>query len=173
MALIALSYPSISEANWQWIQSIREQHDSNFPVVTPHFTLVFPTFDREPQPFSQHVRTQVLGQAPISIVLRCALVVKDSLGDVTHTFLVPDQGFSDLVKLHDQLYRGFLVDQLRLDIPFIPHINVATSLDPMVCKGVADEINGQNVCISGSIRIIDIVQYANRTVTTLEQISLE
>jgi hypothetical protein len=172
MALLALSYPSISEANWKWIQKIREQHDPNYAVVAPHFTLVFPTFERERHPFSEHLRQQLRGQPPISIAMRCAIVVKDVLNEYTHTFLVPDQGFSDLVKVHDQLYSGFLADQLRLDIPFIPHINVASSLDATLCKRVADEINSQKLCIPGFIRVIDIVQYANQTVTTLEQISL-
>jgi hypothetical protein len=173
VALLALSYPSISEANWKWIQNLRQQHDPNYTVVAPHFTLVFPTLERERQSFSEHVRAHLRGQPPISITLRCAIVVKDLLNEHTHTFLVPDQGFSDLVKLHDQLYTGFLADQLRLDIPYIPHINVASSLDATLCKRVADEINSQKLCIPGFIRIIDIVQYAKRTVTTLEQISLE
>ncbi len=172
MALLALSYPSISESDWKWIQKIREQHDPNYAVVAPHFTLVFPTFERERQPFSEHLRQQLRGQPPIAIEIRCAIVVKDLLNEHTHTFLMPDQGFSNLVKLHDQLYTGFLADELRLDIPYLPHINVASSLDPSLCKRIADEINSQDLCISGFIRIIDIVQYANQTVTTLEQISL-
>ena len=112
------------------------------------------------------------GQASITFALRCALVVKDALSEQTHTFLVPDEGFSDLVRLHDRLYTGLFTDQLRLDIPYIPHITVATSLDPMVCKRLADEINHQQIAISGTIRAIDIVQFANRTVTTLARIPL-
>jgi hypothetical protein len=173
MALLALSYPSIAENHWQWIQAIRTQHDTlYYDVVAPHFTLVFPTFNQDRQPFVEHIRRQLQGQPPISINLCCAIVVKDVLSDYTHTFLVPDQGFSDIVKLHDKLYRGMLAELLRLDIPYIPHIGVATSLDPQLCKRVADEINSQGICIPGSLRIIDIVNYANRTVTTLEQISL-
>jgi hypothetical protein len=174
MALLAISYPSISSADLEWIQSIRRRHDVlYYGVVAPHFTLVFPTFDLEQHAFAAHIRGRAQGQAPIAISLRCALVVKDLLSDYTHTFLVPDQGFSDIVKLHDSLYRGVLADKLRLDIPYIPHIGVATSPDPEVCRRVADEINEQNPQIDGSLRIIDIVQYANRAVTTLEQIPLE
>jgi 2'-5' RNA ligase len=172
MALLAISYPSISDADRQWIQQIRQQHDPNYAVVDPHFTLIFPTFERAPAAFCEHVRTQTQEQPPIAIALRCALVVKDALSDATHTFLVPDQGFSDLVKLHDRLYTHFLADQLRLDIPFIPHITVATSLDAAVCKRIAGEINQQNLAISGWIRTLDLVEFSNRTVATLEQVTL-
>ena len=172
MALLALSYPSISQMHWAWIQAIRKQHDPQYALVAPHFTLVFPTFACERGAFCRHIRGQVAAQPAIAVSLRCALVVKDAFSDLTHTFLVPDQGFGDLVKLHDNLYRGFLAGQLRLDIPFIPHITIAASLDPAACKRFADEINSQPLAIEGWIRTVDIVEHANGTVTTLEQIAL-
>lgn len=172
MALLALCYPSISSANWTWIQAIREVHDPNYPVVAPHFTLIFPLFTLEPTLLSEHMRSVLQGRAQIAFVLRCGLVVKDVTGDSTHTFLVPDEGFGELVKLHNHLYTGFLAEQLRLDIPFIPHITVASSLQPEVCKRVADEINSQNIAIAGVIRAIDLVEYANNRVVTLEQFTL-
>jgi 2'-5' RNA ligase len=172
MALLALSYPSISDVNRTLIQAIREQHDPNYAIVAPHFTLVFPLVDQERALLSEHLHRILQGQEQISFVLRCALVVKDVTGDSTHTFLVPDEGFSDLVKLHDHLYTGFLAEQLRLDIPFIPHITVASSRQPEVCKRVADEINSQNISIRGTIRTVALVEYANNRVMTLEQIAL-
>lgn len=172
MALLALSYPSISAASREWMQAIRKEYDPNYAIVAPHFTLVFPTFAFDQQTFCEHLRRQLQGQPPVSFVLRCALVVKDALNEQTHTFLVPDEGFSDIVKLHDRLYCDLLAGELRLDIPFIPHITVASSSDPQVCKRIADEINRQNPLITGSLRVIDIVHFANRRVTTLEQILL-
>jgi hypothetical protein len=50
---------------------------------------------------------------------------------------------------------------------------VASSLDPQVCKDIADEINSQNRAISGFVRRIDVASVANRTVITLEQIMLD
>ena len=173
MALLALAYPTLDQVDYQWIQQIRQQYDTLYGVVAPHFTLVFPTFDRAADAFGAHVHRQVQGQLPIAVELRCAIVVKDALSAATQTFLVPDQGFSDLVKLHDTLYAGDLADQLRLDIPFIPHITVATSPDPAVCKRVADAINQQHIHIFGVLPSIDIVEHANGVVATLEQIALD
>ena len=172
MALLVLGYPSISASDSAWIQSIRQQHDPQFELVAPHFTLVFPTDGVEVDEFSHHVRSQIRGQAPIAFEVRCALVVKDALGAATHTFLVPDQGFSDLVKLHDRLYSGILAPHLRLDLPFIPHITIAAAHDPAVCKRVAGEINSQEIIMRGTISALDLVRFANQTVTTLEQLVL-
>jgi hypothetical protein len=141
--------------------------------VEPHYTLVFPVVDFEVEPFGRHVRSHLHGQAAIPFELRCALVVKDALGEATHTFLVPDQGFSDLVKLHDRLYSGILAAHLRLDIPFIPHITVAASPDAAVCKRVADEINSQEIAIRGTISALDIVHFASQRVATVEEVKLE
>ncbi len=172
MALLALSYPELAEPDRQWIQAIRRTHDPLYGVVAPHFTLLFPTTAWSPELLHAHLRRQVQGHLPIAFTLCCAIVIKDALSDQTQTFLVPDQGFSAIVKLHDALYAGDLAGELRLDIPFIPHITVASSHDPAVCKELADAINRQNIMIAGTLRLIDMVQYANRTVTTLEQFPL-
>jgi 2'-5' RNA ligase len=172
MALLALSYPSITNQQRQWIQEIRQEYDPLYDVVAPHFTLVFPTSMWDAHAFGAHLRRHAQGHSPIAFTLRCAIVVKDLLGEHTQTFLVPDQGFSEIVKLHDALYAGDLARELRLDIPFIPHITVASALDPTVCKRVADAINQQNIAISGTLHMIDITEHANRTVTTLERLPL-
>lgn len=172
MALLTLAYPTLSAADRAWIQRIRGQYDSQAQWVAPHFTLVFPVFDVEGQLFAEEIRQQARGQESIRFEIRCATVVRDTLSDLTHTFLVPDQGFGDLVKLHDQLYSNLLAPHLRLDIPFIPHITVASSVDATVCKRVADAINGEDRVVRGEVETLDIVHFANQQVTTLAQISL-
>ncbi len=90
----------------------------------------------------------------------------------THLFLVPDQGYSTLVKLHDTLYSGILAQTLRLDVPFIPHITVGAHSDPQVCKQAADKINHQDICIRGHIDAVNILTYENNSVATIKQIGL-
>jgi hypothetical protein len=65
-----------------------------------------------------------------------------------------------------------LRSQLRLDIPFIPHIGVATSVDIEHCKSVADRLNIQDFTMAGVIDRLDIVRYKNKTVTTIRSIPL-
>jgi hypothetical protein len=105
-------------------------------------------------------------------VSRCAVLDKDAFHDYTHVFLVPDEGYSKLVKLHDQFYTGLLANELRLDLPFIPHIGVANAVDPHHCKKVADSLNAADFEIRGTIEELTIVSFADNRVTPLETIVL-
>ena len=100
------------------------------------------------------------------------MVVKDAITEYTHTFLVPDEGYSDVVKLHDKLYIGPLASELRLDIPFIPHIGIANALEPRTFKELADDLNRQEYRIEGVIEVLDVASYENNRVTTIECIGL-
>ncbi len=173
MALLVLGYPTITEADRAWIQQVREQHDElYYRVVDPHFTLVFPVFNMDRAAFTAHVAERVRGRRPIRFVLRCAVVVKDSFNAYTHVFLVPDEGHAEVVKLHDALYAGTLTPHLRLDIPFIPHVGVGNSTDPLACKRLADTLNGQDFCVEGVVDKVDVVWYEDNRVTPVATIPL-
>src|SRR2546423_12783357 len=135
MALLVLAYPRIAHEDFVWLQAIRAQHDERyFALVAPHFTLVFPMTSVSRTDFSAHVRQQAAGIEAISFVARCAIVVADDGKKFSHVFLVPDEGFSEIVKLHDRLYAGLFAPELRLDITFIPHIGVGNAADAGACK---------------------------------------
>jgi hypothetical protein len=174
MAFLVLAYPTLAQADWAWIQALRKEHDQrDYAIVDPHFTLVFPVFNLAVESLVTHVQRQVAQQLPIPVVLRCAIVVKDQLSDNAQVFLTPDEGFSALVKLHDALYTGILRSELRLDIPFLPHIGIATNPDLAVCKTVADGVNAQGFCIRGQINQLEIVRYAQNRVETIASIPLD
>jgi hypothetical protein len=173
MALLALAYPTVRKEDWAWMQAIRQVHDQRYyGVVDPHFTLVFPVFKLAVEPFVAHVKRQLAGRRRFPFVVRCATVVQDLLSPAAHVFLVPDEGNSELVKLHDALYTDLLQPELRLDIPYIPHIGVATKADLAACKILADELNAQEFCIRGVIERLDIVSYEQNRVETLTRIEL-
>jgi hypothetical protein len=143
-----------------------------FDVVRPHFTFVFPVAGISSADFTTEIKKQ-LGQAePISFCLRCATINKDDFSEYYHAFLVPDEGFSQIVKLHDKLYSDKLFLHQRLDIDFIPHIGIGNSTDELACKKMVDEWNSKPFLISGTICTFNIVQYENDKVTTIEKIKL-
>lgn len=173
MSLVVLSYPKISPEDLRWIEGIRAEHDEiYYGVVDLHFTLVFPSFGMDPTAFVRHVEGQAEGQGRIPFALRCAVVVDDAFSEYFHTFLVPDEGYRGTVKLHDRFYRGPLAPELRLDIPYIPHVGVGNSLDPTLCKELADDLNGQDFVVEGEIDALDVARYEGGTVTTIKQIPL-
>lgn len=173
MALLVLAYPDIDKKDFSWIQSVREKHDERyFDIVEPHFTIVFPVFDVDEKTLISHVASTAKKFKEFYFVIRCAQIVKDSFSEYTDVFLVPEEGYRIFVKLHDALYSGPIEKDLRLDIPFIPHIGIANNADAYKCKKLADELNGKNLEIVGAVSKLDIVSFENNTVTTLKKILL-
>ena len=115
----------------------------------------------------------MLSVSKIRISLECAIVNKDVFSEYFQVFLVPDEGFSAMMKLHDKLYCDKLFHYLRLDLPFIPHITIANSTDRLICKKIADKWNEGNLKMEGTVSSVDIVNIQNQQLTTIEKIKLQ
>jgi 2'-5' RNA ligase len=173
MALLVVAYPLLAPPDDAWIQAIRAQYDvARYRMIAPHFTLVFPTIAIERSVLLAHITEQTIGVSPMAFALRCAMAVSDPLSATTHTFLVPDEGYSALVKLHGRLYTGVLTAALRLDLPFIPHITIGTATAPWTCKQLADLVNQQDVCIRGRIERLSLLTYEHNRVGTIANVEL-
>jgi 2'-5' RNA ligase len=173
MKFLLISYPNLSLKDFTLIQSIRQLYDKQFSIINPHFTFIFPSENIEPNDFILEVKHQLKDLKPFSFSLRCATINKDSFSDYYNIFLVPDEGYSQMVKVHDKLYRDKLHDHLRLDIDYIPHITIGNSIDKFVCKEIVDELNSTDFCINGSITSFDVILFENNKVTTIEKIELQ
>lgn len=172
MGFFALCYPEFAEEDRERIKAIRARYDPDCDLIGPHVTLVFDTGGVSREGFVSHVRSTISDQSEISFVLRRATVVKSSCGDDRSIFLVPDEGYNDIVRLHDRLYTGVLADHLRPDIPYIPHITVGVVDNPESGRKIVDEINRKEPAIPGRIRSIDIAYYDGGRVNTIEKIDL-
>jgi len=173
MSLLALAYPQISNEDYQWIQEFREENDELYHGrMEPHFTLVFPVFNQRPETFIEEIKRRAADHQRIEFAIRCAVMEKDAFTPYWHVLLVPDEGYSCILKLHDQLYSGKLADELRMDLPFIPHIGIGNSIEKWTCKELVDQINYSNLEIKGSINDINVVEYHEERVETIEQIKL-
>jgi hypothetical protein len=118
------------------------------------------------------VREHSSGQLAIQFVCRCATVVPDAFSDNWFVFLVPDEGYSEIVKLHDRLYVGPLSRHLRLDLPFIPHIGVKTSKDRFACKQLADDLNKRGFALPGSLSKLTLCTFDGHKVSNTEAFPL-
>ena len=173
-SLLVVSYPTILEEDFEWIQSIRKQHDEiNLEVIDPHFTIIFPVFGIEEKVFVNHVKQAIPGIQAFDFTIRCAVLGNDAFSDYTHVFLVPDQGYSNIIKLHDRLYKGLLANELRLDIPFVPHIGIANSLDPQTCKHIADKLNATSFEIRGRVELLDLIWDEGNKIGTIDRVNLD
>jgi 2'-5' RNA ligase len=74
--------------------------------------------------------------------------------------------------LHDAFYSGVLEKELRLDLPFVPHIGVASYPGVNQCKKIVDELNQQDFEIEGKVENLDIIEFDGNSTKTIEQIAL-
>lgn len=173
MALCVVSYPTMSSADYEWIQNIRRAHDAVFfDVVAPHFTLVFPTENIGEFSLITRVAEVAAETSPFEVVLRRATVGDPSFLGHAHVFLIPDEGFSDMVRLHDALYAGVLEAELRLDLPFVPHIGVASTPDVNECKAIVDRLNRDRFALHARVERLDVIGYDGRKTWSIEECAL-
>lgn len=172
MNLHVVAYPVLSPADHEMIQAVRRDHNTLHNIIGPHFTIVFSVPDVPLPDFASEIKKRAAAFTAIPFCIRCATINKDFFSDNYDAFLVPDEGFSGIAKLHDMLYSDTLARHHRLDIPYIPHISIANSPDPLVTKKIVDDWNAQRFAINGTISALDIVNYENRVITTMERIEL-
>lgn len=173
MSYLVLAYPEITKENYQFIQDYRKKNDPRFfSLVEPHFTIIFATSNISEREFITEVEKQAKGISKFNFIIKCATINQDDSGDYYHEFLVPDEGYSNIVKLHDKLYSDKFYDNLRFDIDFIPHIGIGNSEDVNVCKKRIDQLNSKKILINGKVQVLDIVKYENRKITTIKKMEL-
>lgn len=172
MRLYALAYPELAPADRAWIDAIRAEHDPLHRLVAPHFTLVFPVSRVDRDALVTEVTRQAAGCRPIAFVLRSAVPFKDVTAPGADVFLVPDEGFGALVRLHDRLHASALAPELRLDIPAIPHLTVGRAPDPRACKRLADRLNAREFAVPGTIAALDVVERESGPVRTIARVPL-
>lgn len=173
MALLAINYPQLKKSDYDWIQKIRSEHDrDNVKVIEPHFTIVFPSKRFEKDRFVGHIKDAMRGLSEIEFTIRCATVNHTPVHKSYYVFLVPDKGFSGIVKLRDAIYTGFMADFLKLDTPYLPHITVGVSDASFVCKNLVDKINAENIEIVGRISNVEIIDLDEGVIMPVEKIPL-
>lgn len=158
MALVVLGRPRLKPADAAWITALRDRHGGvpAAPEIGTHVTLVFATDASDATTATGHLAVVAGDTAPLALAFRCALPVHDPGSGATYVYLVPDEGFSGLVRLHDRLYSGPFADALRLDIPYIPHITLARIAEPKLARALADDLNGQEPEIHGRLETIEL-----------------
>lgn len=174
MALGVCAYPKIKRIDFEIIQDFRKKNDELYYLVAePHFSFVFPIENFEKDQFIDEISDKSNGVMHIDFEIKYATVNKDAILDYYHLLLVPDNGYSRIVKLHDKLYSDILFDYLRLDIDFIPHVGIANSKDKYKVKSWADKWNEKEYSITGMIDTLTIVDFTNNKLTDLKEIKLK
>ncbi len=173
MALLVVGYPTLEAADYRRIQAFRADHDPQFRIVAPHFTLVFPVENVSEETLIAHVRRIAKPHPKIGFALRSAKLMPQMPGEESAPiFLVPDEGHGTLVQLHAQLYSGPLAEHLRHDIPFVPHITIGRNTDRATAQRLVAELNREELNMPGAIARLTVVRFVNGLVTNLVEAPL-
>jgi len=174
MALIAISYPKLSQKDFDRIQSLRKKYDNDgYNLLDAHITFIFPVESINQSEFLNHIRPKMEDFPKIDFELnRFKLSLKPFEGK-WFIFLVPEKGKKKITELHDLLYSDLLATELSLEYPFDPHLTIGCLEDKNHCLDIIVKLNKNDISIEGQIDTIDIATYENNVVETIEKINLK
>lgn len=168
--LEVIARPRFDKADLAWLTDIRSRRaGSRGP---PYFTLVFPGAQMTPAAFTEQIRKSAAGVHRIRFRLRSAMVVHEHTVGRFHVFLIPDEGFGAILKLHDALHVGPIEAALRAETPYLPHITVATTTDYAAARKVAHALNLGDLDISGQIDALEVERREGEVVRKVADIPL-
>jgi hypothetical protein len=169
-SLEVIARPHFDAADLAWLTDIRSRRAGNRGA--PYFTLVFSGADMEPRAFVEAVRANAAGLPRIRFRLRSALVVPERTVGRFHVFLIPDEGFAAIVRLHEALHRGPIEAALRLEQPYLPHITVATCETHAQARKVAAGLNNGDLDISGYIDTLEVERRTGEVIRRIAEVPL-
>lgn len=153
-SLEVITHPHFEKSDEAWLTDIRSRRAGN--RGPPYFTLVFSGADLEPRAFIEQIRANAADIPRIRFRLRSALVAPEPTVGRYHVFLIPDEGFAAILQLHDALHAGPIESALRRDVPYLPHITVATCATDAEARRIAAGLNNGDLDISGQIETLEV-----------------
>jgi 2'-5' RNA ligase len=169
--LAIVAYPGLDDFDRRWIEAFRTEHDPQAARIAVHFTLVFP-LDAAAHDVETELREAARSTQRIRFVIRRTEVVHDTAIGATHILLVPDDGGTHIVELHDRLYAGRLRAHLRSDIRFVPHMTVGATPDSFSADRLVSERGIRSRIVHGTIDRLNLVEVAERQVRTVATYAL-
>ncbi len=168
--LEVIARPHFNKVDLAWLTDIRTRRAGSRGA--PYFTLVFANLSLTSAAFLKAVRTHTKNIHPIRFRLRSALVVPEHAAGRFHVFLIPDEGFGAILKLHDVLHVGPLKPALRQDSPYLPHITVATTSDYATARDLAVALNQGGIDIQGHIEALEVESRIDQTIKLVAEVPL-
>jgi 2'-5' RNA ligase len=169
-SLEVIARPHFDKDDLAWLTDIRSRRaGSRGP---PYFTLVFPGVDMTPAAFAERIRQNANEVPRIRFRLRSALVVPEHTVGRFHVFLIPDEGFGAILRLHDLLHAGPIETAIRPETPYLPHITVATTTSHDEARKVARALNQGDLDIHGHIEALTVERRTGEVIKEVAEIPL-
>ena len=173
--MLMVAHPSISATDWNFLQTLRKEYDpKGYAFIEPHFTLFASHSDHYKCNMRNVISKQLSCQKKIAFNLRTALFMPPlNQHKSWYTFLLPEEGFNELSRLHRLLCDISILSDLAANFPFIPHITVGTFQVKNPCLELVDKINNMKINISGFIEKIYLLELDNVKPKLMDEFLLE
>ena len=116
----------------------------------------------------RHIKAEKLNTQPFAFTLTKAVVEENIYPKYFQVHLVANEPIAGIVELHDSLYVGVLASELRKDIPYVPHITVASNENKELIQQLADEINKSGLAIKGDVDGVTVSSFDGTKVIDIE-----
>jgi hypothetical protein len=168
--LEVVAKPVFAKSDAEWLIKARAEyaHSPGPPV----FTLVFPGAGFSVQDVLTHVAATCAVTSPIKFCLRSAVIVPEHGSGRFHVFLAPDEGFGAIIRLHDRLHVGPLAGCLRPEVPYIPHLTIASTSGFGAARRIKAKLNGYDLGIDGRIDALEVNERSEGAVKCITKIPL-
>lgn len=114
MPFALVFYPHIEHEGFD---NFRKKYDPYIELLPEHVTFVFPT----PESIGrENLETHISNTLETWTSFKVHFCYLDKTWD-HFLYLGAKEGYNQVVKLHDDLYKGILSPYLRNDLPFFPH----------------------------------------------------
>jgi 2'-5' RNA ligase len=117
MTYALVHYPAV---DLERIDHLRSKYDPQFQLIAPHITIMFPVADSiGARGLVSHIESVLSHWESFPI---CMKGLQESWDE--YLFLLINKGEADVIRLHDEIYKGLLSEYRDEVRPFIPHVTL-------------------------------------------------
>ena len=170
--IYVLAYPEFRPSVAEGINWFRTAHEPERAKLVPaHITLVFGLRKAQPHEFLAFCEDVAKHASELSVEFTTSEIVYDPFEKAHKLFLLSSIGTCALTALHNQLYKGPHRAELNLNIPYRPHMTVATDEDRRIIE-LLDVSTIGTLPISGTISSLQVVERIDNRLHLLRTIQL-
>ncbi|MEO1020062.1 MAG: 2'-5' RNA ligase family protein [Pseudomonadota bacterium] len=170
--IYALAYPRFDDEVTASIAEFRSRHEPDRAnLVAPHVTLVFALKRECLEDFIRTCERVTSCTDEFEATFVGSEIVHDPFENAYKMFLCLSNGQSQLISLHEKLYDGPQRSELPPDVPYRPHMTVATNKE----RSELEKLDSTSIArfpISARISTVEIAELAKSNIQSLKTLRL-
>jgi len=171
--LFVLCYPTLTGEAARHIEAFRRVHDPVRAALIPaHITLVFGVGSIGADDLTSRAAYIAAHNRPFDITLTHTEAYEDHPAEDCTLFLMVGSGGDQLTALHDQFHAGALSSGRNADVPFRPHITIATASSLEKLRSPQNDARQLSLPIAGRIDRLSIAALDGGNLSSVADLTL-